>query len=106
MLEAAFPDEDWKTGLERTRPYKQRRGLPAKVPEEQGTLFGAPAEPRTNAPKIEEKPSFFRAPALLQDDGTAVIESDAKFAITENAWAASFERTLEWEVARAWRGRG
>ena len=42
VLEAAFPAEDWKTGLERIRPKKPRG---RKVLAGQGSLFADPTDP-------------------------------------------------------------
>ncbi len=65
VLQAAFPHQDWVEGLERTRPRKQRRGLPAKAPEEQGSLFSLPP-----AAKVEAR----------KEDLAAAVENDAALA--------------------------
>lgn len=45
VLQAAFPDQDWETGLERIRPPKARKGHAAPV--EQGALFAREVRDQT-----------------------------------------------------------
>lgn len=86
LLQAAFPDEDWTTGLERTRPPRPRR-TGKKAVEEQVDLFAEQARHALVASALNE-----------------VIREVREIADEDEARAASLCRTIEWEAA--WRGRG
>jgi DNA polymerase elongation subunit (family B) len=116
VLQAAFPDQDWVAGLERTRPRKQRRGLPAQVPEEQGRLFEeiparARAVPELTPPgelsSWRVGPDTTIARIRMVDLGggvegvvTGVVYEAA--ASDHDVMAEAFARSFEWEVL--WRG--
>lgn len=52
LLQAAFPDQDWATGLERVRPPKPRAKKGKTAPEEQGALFTLKADPAREATRL------------------------------------------------------
>lgn len=64
ILEAAFPNQDWKTGLEKTRPSKPRKGR--TTAKEQEALF---AEPNAieDAERLVLDAQTFRDSWMLED---------------------------------------